>query len=571
MKTRTTPLMRVLAEGRAATDIVALGAEGEPIAWRMFHADVAGLCAGLGNLAGGRWLVAEADAYRLIVGVLAVLHAGGVPVLPANLEAGHLREIAAAADGDVAEVRAGEALPSNAPALPPISAVAPEIVLYTSGTTGRPTALVKPVACLDAEVQGLEAAFGDRVAGHVFATVPPYHIYGLLFRVLWPIATGRCLAAATVQYPEEIVGLAADIPLGVLVSSPAFLKRVEAVLDVDRLRAAETQVFSSGGPLPPAVAADYNGRLAKPVIEVYGSTETGGIGYRSVLDADNPAPWSRFQGVALEADPETAVLSVRSPYIPGDAPFVTGDRVRFLDGDRFELMGRVDRIVKIEERRISLTEVEQRLSTRSEIARVRVVPLQGEGGRQFLGAVAQPTETGWRALEADGKRALTEALIASLRPFVAAVAVPRRWRFVRALPEDTRGKTTDDALRGLFAPDAARVTRPTVLEQTVDADSALLRLRFPSDLVFFDGHFDAVPILPGVAQLGMAIEFGNELFPVRADPSRIEALKFFNVLAPEREASLELAYDPASSVLRFRFFDGDTTFSAGRIVCGRAT
>lgn len=582
-------LMRILNERRASPGVVALDGRSGEKTWQSIFADVANICGRLGDVGGQNWLIAEADAYWLAVGLLGVLHAGGTPVLPANLEAGHLRDLAGSAAGILAADKANIALlgavplrssgdtvgqPSELPARD-----AADIVLCTSGSTGEPLSIRKPVACLDAEVRELEALFGVAIDASakdqdgppaVFGTVPPYHIYGLLFRVLWPLAAARPFGAASVLYPEEVARRAGNGKLGVLVTSPAFLRRVQPVMELSGLREHGTRIFSSGGPLAPDVAAAYNLALEAPVIEVYGSTETGGIAYRSVLDAGQPSPWTRFPAVGLDVDAETGILSVRSPYIAGKEPFRTADRVRLLDSDRFELLGRTDRIAKIEERRISLTEIERRLASIDLVDRVRMVSLDtGGAGRQIIGAVVQPSADGWAVLAADGKRALIERLSDALREHIVAVAVPRRWRFVQAVPEDARGKTTDAAIRRLFEPAAGRNVAPVVLSKSVTPEALQLRLRFPEDLIFFDGHFDAAPILPGVAQLGFAVEFGAETLSIDAVPCRVEALKFFNVLEKEKEATLELAYDAASAVLRFRYYDGDTNFSTGRIVYRR--
>jgi len=94
---------------------------------------------------------------------------------------------------------------------------APALVVYTSGTNGEPLAIGKSLAQLDAEVHALEARFGalcdtglapvnlatEAMAGFdddddvempvIWATVTHQHIYGLLFRVLWPLAAGRSI------------------------------------------------------------------------------------------------------------------------------------------------------------------------------------------------------------------------------------------------------------------------------------------------------------------------------------------------------------------------------------------
>ncbi len=100
---------------------------------------------------------------------------------------------------------------------------------------------------------------------------------------------------------------------------------------------------------------------------------------------------------------------VASPFLPAPGWHRTGDGAQLLPDGRFELRGRLDRIVKIEERRISLDELEQRLGELAEVAAARVLPLPS--GRQGLGAVVVPSQAGWQRLRADGKDALRTALL----------------------------------------------------------------------------------------------------------------------------------------------------------------
>ncbi|WP_447125469.1 AMP-binding protein, partial [Glaciimonas sp. GG7] len=132
-----------------------------------------------------------------------------------------------------------------------LSPAFPGVVIYTSGSTGAPHAVAKNVSQLASEVATLETLFGDRIGdADVIATVSHQHIYGLLFKVLWPLASGRVMHARHIEFLEELSPLlhrAGDRP-AVLISSPAHLKRIPAALPAispDLLRV----VFSSGGAL----------------------------------------------------------------------------------------------------------------------------------------------------------------------------------------------------------------------------------------------------------------------------------------------------------------------------------
>lgn len=571
-----TPISRLFAVPHRDGDVVAEGA-GRRHDWKAFARDVAGLAARIAKAGGRRWLVADGDSYALAVGVLATLQTEGQAMLPANLQHGHLADLAATADGVISSTESlpgaknriptfDPTSPGDVSALHPLDSEKAEIVLHTSGTTGAPVAVHKPLRCLEAEIAADAEAFAPTPGRMVLATVPPYHIYGLLYRVLWPLATERPFSTDQISYPEELRSAVEKNSGCMLVSSPAFLRRALPALDLDHLKKFLGPVLSSGGPLPPAVAAAYNAVLSEPVVEVYGSTETGGIAYRSVTDAAAPALWRPLPSVEVKVDPEQQVLAIRSPLLPGTGWALSSDRVRLHSDGCFELQGRADRIVKIEERRVSLPEVELRLSECATVDAARVIQLPGENTeRQILGAVIEPSNAGWEVLMNEGKAQLRGLLRDALKPYLTAIVLPRKWRFVTRIPEDDRGKTSNSALAALFDETQGRRVEPVIVGQQLDQDGVILDLHLPTELFYFDGHFDQAPILAGVVQIDWAIGLAMEHFSIPGRFRRIETLKFFKVLMAGDDVKLELRYDRQTASLKFRYGDAETKYSSGRI------
>src|SRR5918993_4333607 len=246
------------------------------------------------------------------------------------------------------------------------------LVIYTSGTTGVAQAIPKKLSQMSAEIATLEAQFGDVMAdSDIVATVSHPHIYGLLFNVLWPLSAGRAFAARNFGSLEGLTIALAQRD-SVLVSTPAHLQRLPETpaweLASKRLRA----VFSSGGPLPACVARETRKLLGQVPIEVYGSSETGGIAQRQ-QHTPHDQKWSPLRNIQWRIDTKEGVLEIRSAHLPDAEWFRTADRARPAGEDHFLLMGRVDRIVKVEGKRISLNAVEERLTasplTRAEIGR----------------------------------------------------------------------------------------------------------------------------------------------------------------------------------------------------------
>ena len=144
-------------------------------------------------------------------------------------------------------------------------------------TTGPLEALIARFAT-DAVIDaiGEEHRKGRRL---FVGTVSHQHIYGLLFRLLWPLSAGRPLYSEAFQDPAGILRLAAQRPL-VWVASPAHLKRLRDDLPWDAAKPPRA-IFSSGGPLPADSASHLAAHAGVSATEVYGSSETGGIGWRS--------------------------------------------------------------------------------------------------------------------------------------------------------------------------------------------------------------------------------------------------------------------------------------------------
>ncbi len=115
------------------------------------------------------------------------------------------------------------------------------------------------------------------------------------------------------------------------------------------------RVFSSGGALPAEAAQALHQRLGQWPTEIFGSSETGGIAWRQ-----GPTLWQPFADVQLSQG-EDGALRIASTYLPPGHIEHSADAARIEADGRFELLGRLDRIVKLEEKRISLPMLEQAL------------------------------------------------------------------------------------------------------------------------------------------------------------------------------------------------------------------
>ena len=576
-----TPLASLLCAPGARDAEIAFGREGSRSA-RDLRADVASLARCLAPGAGARVALHCNDAYAFAVGFLALGQVGAVAVLPPSRQSGALLRLAGEVAGYVLDGSDAPDALEGRPCWPPLGgprargellALEREAAwaeLFTSGTTGEEKPALKCVRHLEDEVRALEARFG-RVLGprtRILSTASPQHLYGLLFRVLWPLAAGRPFLRTPMLHPEELapyLGGDADFALS---STPAALRRLADRAELASGRARCRAVFSSGGPLEADVARRVTEAVGAPPFEVYGSTETGGIAVRQQWHGDER--WRPLPGVSVELDSEDGRLAVTSPFVSGGEPVVggltrltTGDRAEPISGGGFRLLGRMDRVVKIAEKRLSLPDMESRLREHPAVAETALVLIEGPGEPR-VAAVVVPTADG-RALHAEGgRRALARELSEHLARDFDRVLLPRAWRVVDALPRDAQGKTSARALHALVV---EAPTRPEVLASERKPGLAIEEWRIPPDLAQLEGHLPGHPIVAGIVQLDWVMGVLEEILGEAPRLAGLEALKFHAVLGPGDRARLQVRLADGGARFSFELVDAalpDRIISSGR-------
>ncbi|WP_095138045.1 acyl-CoA synthetase family protein [Pseudomonas sp. Irchel s3a10] len=503
------------------------------------------------------------DAADLAIALLGAWRAGVSVLLPADLQAQTRQRWSNEVDlwltDHSADVHLNDLLQ---PALPGAELDLDQcrLSLCTSGSSGEPKRIDKTVHQLANEVEALEQLWGaDLGEAWIIGSVATQHIYGLLFRVLWPLCAGRPFVRRQLAFPEDLQRASREHPAFAWVGSPALLKRMGDNLDWPALSAVR-RVFSSGGALPADAAQSLQQRLQQWPTEILGSSETGGIAWRQ-----GASLWQPFAGVELSQDSDGALL-IASPYLPAGHVEHTADAVRIAADGRFELLGRLDRIVKLEEKRISLPMLEQALVAHEWVTEARLGVVQEN--RAVLGALMVLSEAGLFALREQGRRSLTEALRKHLSQHCEALALPRRWRLVRQLPLNSQGKLPQADIEALLL--APRPKAPEVVEQVETDGEWSLQLSVPPDLAYFSGHFPKAPVLPGVVQVEWALNLGRQLLNLSGKFAGMEVLKFQQLVRPGDEVQLHLRFDPERGKLYFAYRNDTATCSSGRILLGAA-
>ncbi|MBN3850196.1 AMP-binding protein [Paraburkholderia sp. Ac-20342] len=529
-----------------------------------FRARVAALIALAETHAAPRCALCIDDPFDFSCALFALFACGKEPVIPANATPGYLADLADAydfmlTDADLPPFAARDATHAAAThAASPIDPHAP-LTLYTSGSSGTPKPIRKTLAQFNAEVQTLEQQWGALLGdATMLASVPHHHIYGLLFRVLWPLAAGRAFDRAIGTEPLQLQERIAQCGATALVSTPAQLSRWPALPGFAALTPAPRAFFSSGGPLAADAAQHYASAYGAAPLEIYGSTETGGIAWRR---QDHGDAWQPVAGAEVRRDDDGA-LCVRSPHLDHDGWHRTGDRVAFDADGRFRLQGRLDRVLKLGGKRVSLPELEARLALHPYVAQAALVPLEG-ASRERVGAVVALSEAGGAALREEGRVAFAKTLRRHLADYVDAVVLPRHWRFRASLPFDARGKLPARAVAAAFEP---RAEGMEVLAETRSGDTLHYELRVPPTLVHFAGHFPGLPILPGVVQIDWAVRLAAGHWPTVRALASVERLKFMAPVPPGAVLGLTLTHDAARRRVQFAYRLDGRECAAGVLV-----
>jgi acyl-coenzyme A synthetase/AMP-(fatty) acid ligase len=526
---------------------------------------------------GSEVLILCADRYAFAACLLATWSRGHAAALPPNTQL-HTADALHALPSVVALLHdtdaprgtcirsrlSNERAPDGIDARADVPAIEPErhvVTLFTSGTTGAPRVCLKTAAQLlgEAEMLGRGPCAGLR---RVVATVPPIHIYGLLFGVALPLVHGGAFVRETPLHAPTVAAVVSRHSADGLVSVPAHLRGLELLGPGELPR--DLRVFSSGAELPQVTATMLFDRFGLRVTEVLGSSETGGIASRD----RSGDPWRPLPGVRVTAGADGQML-LESPFVPRDAerPWPCADRIATEDDGSFRLLGRRDNVVKVASKRVDVDDMQRVLLGLPGVldAAVFVRDEGGPRGARLAAAVVAPT---WSS------RALRDALASRFDP----VVVPRPIVCVEKLPREATGKLRRDRLAELVHErlregDAGGTAaaggrgRPRHFDpRPRSGEPGLFDVSVPRDLAYFEGHFPGDGVLAGVVQLQvLVVRQAAVSWPELERPRRLSRLRFRRPIRPGDELVLRLTR-PEPARVDFDLRRGGVPCSSGTLL-----
>lgn len=428
--------------------------------WKDFLRDTAKMRAFVQSKNCGEWILHCNDYWYFLVTFVALLQCKKQVMLTANISSEFIKEMKqpgqeflsdanAAIDSlgafSIASIIENSALPpeSEIRAAPKIVSEETRIHMFTSGSTGKPKDVVQRMKEFEQDNAFIFSKWGDEfLRRKLLATVSQHHIYGFLFTISLPFAAGVPFRRTRIEFPSEFEKFSDEKYMIIVV--PAFLKRTNDAQGENPLPLKEPFIFTSGGVLLPEVAKRTNEIFGFWPVEVYGSTETSGIAWRQ---SKNGLEWTPFDNAEIWQN-DLGCLVIKSPYIKNPEGFETADLVEILLDGKFILKGRADSIVKIEEKRVSLAEVENRILQSGFVQDVCVVAMSDR--RQYLAAAVAFNEAGKQKFCEQKKFDVNMFFHDYLMQFFENVVIPKKWRFVEKIPSDLQGKHKKQEIQALF-------------------------------------------------------------------------------------------------------------------------
>jgi len=399
-----------------------------------------------------------ADRYQFAVGLAACLMSDRVSLLPSTHTPQVIAQLAAFApdafcltddmrcDIELARVyypdlaRPAYSVAASPFEVPRIPAAQLAAIVFTSGSTGSPVPYKKTWGLLSRCVQNGAPRLGlaDGRSHALVGTVPGQHMYGFESTVLLALLSGNALSAERPFYPADVAAAVRRVPRPrVLVTTPIHLR---TLLSSEIEFPPVDLVMSATAPLSRELAREIEEQYQAPLLEIYGSTETGQIAMRRTAET---AAWRLWPGVHLNISNDQVVAY--GGHVEQLTPMC--DVIEITGKEEFLLHGRTADLVNVAGKRSSFGYLNAQLNAIPGVidgAFFLREEMSGSTGVTRLGAV----------VVAPGLTAA--ALTEQLRQLIDPVFLPRPLLIVDELPRNATGKLPQQALRG-FADEQLRI------------------------------------------------------------------------------------------------------------------
>ncbi len=245
-------------------------------------------------------------------------------------------------------------------------------IYFTSGTTGSPVGAFKTKENFLSEIEQLTKLFEKYTIKRIIVTVPFIHFYGSLFGAIYPLVNDIDIIIKEHFLPHDLLELVDEYSM--VVTTPLYIKSLNKLQIKKDL--SKSIFVSSTAPLFPNIAKEFHENFSTDVIQIFGSTETGGIAYKY----NDDEKWTPIHQVEISQNQE-GELKVKSPFISNilyeDKFKVTNHEIQTFDfveieENQFKLVGRSSQIIKLAGKRYSTIQIENILEAQPNIEKAVV-------------------------------------------------------------------------------------------------------------------------------------------------------------------------------------------------------
>ncbi|MBU2708208.1 AMP-binding protein [Zooshikella marina] len=294
------------------------------------------------------------------------------------------------------------------------------IGFLTSGTTGTPKHCIHNLKTLQEEISYLAELF--KASKRIVSLVPCYHIYGFLFTVLLPLKLKVNLLDAKALSPIQLSNQLASGDL--VIGYPDYWKYC---INNSLVIPKNIHIVSSTSQCPDYVKnAMISLSNTSSFIDIYGSSETGGIGYKI---------WpEKYYTLFPFWENINSLLHRKSLEITSNH-FSMPDRMIWVNDRQFEVLERYDNCVQVAGINVSVTKVERYLCQHPAVKACCVRKMcEDEGDRLKAFIMIEPTHN---------QKELILSLTHWVNKFLTAVERPKHFTCGSELPTNEYGKLTN--------------------------------------------------------------------------------------------------------------------------------
>ena len=293
------------------------------------------------------------------------------------------------------------------------------VYLSTSGSTGVPKQILHTQEMM--EIEGKSVGYHFRHNKRFITLTPRQHLYGLSFAVFF---TSLYKIPSVSKAPLPLLPWETILQNGdALAGFPLFW---DYFLQAGHRFPKGVTAVTSTAPCPRGLFARLKQAGAQRVVELYGATDTGGIGVRE--DENKPFQINDF----WEIDTQAEKPLIRRQGLAGWVPFP--DEVNFIPPRGIFPLKRTDRVVQVAGVNVSLERVEQVLKNHPSVKNCRVRLMRPDEGKRLKAFIVLQNGT-------------TAEILPELRRYLngqlSSHEMPRAFTFGTQLPVNEMGKACD--------------------------------------------------------------------------------------------------------------------------------